>query len=189
VYIPYTQATSYPSDNWLIRGDLPRNFAEELRAASTQVDPRFRIQNLRTMNDVIGSITADTRFDAMLFGMFAGTAVLMASIGIFGLLSFSVVQRTREIGTRLALGASRGQVLRLILKQGVLMLAAGLVFGIGGALGLTRFLSGLLFGVKASNALSYFGAGILLLMVGLLASYLPARRAMKIDPMTALRNE
>jgi ABC-type antimicrobial peptide transport system permease subunit len=125
----------------------------------------------------------------MLFGMFAGTAVLLASIGIFGLLSFSVMQRTREIGTRLALGASHWQVLRLILKQGVVMLAAGLVFGIGAALGLTRFLSGLLFGVKANNALSYFEAGMLLLMVGLLASYLPARRAMKIDPMTALRNE
>jgi putative ABC transport system permease protein len=189
VYIPYSQATSYDSNNWLVRGDLPRNFAEELRAASAQVDPRFRFQNLHTMNDVIGSITADSRFEAMLSGMFAGTAVLMASIGIFGLLSFSVVQRTREIGTRIALGASRGQVLRLILKQGFAMLTVGVVVGIGGALGLTRFLSVLLFGIKANNALSYFSATILLLLVGLIASYLPAHRAMKIDPMTALRNE
>jgi len=189
VYIPYAQATAYGNANWLIRGDLPKNFAEELRTVAAQVDPRLRIENLRTMNDVIGSITADSRFDAMLFGMFAGTAVLMASIGIFGLLSFSVVQRTREIGTRLALGAGRGQVLSLVLKQGIIMLAAGLVFGIGGALGLTRFLSGLLFSVKADDALSYFGAAVILLLVGVLASYLPARRAMKIDPMTALRND
>jgi len=189
VYVPYAQATAYGNANWLIRGDLPKNFAEELRTVAAQVDPRLRIENLRTMNDVIGSITADSRFDAMLFGMFAGTAVLMASIGIFGLLSFSVVQRTREIGTRLALGAGRGQVLSLVLKQGIVMLAAGLVFGIGGALGLTRFLSGLLFSVKADDALSYFGAAVLLLLVGVLASYLPARRAMKIDPMTALRND
>jgi predicted permease len=189
VYIPYAQATAYGNANWLIRGDLPKNFAEELKTVAAQVDPRLRIENLRTMNDVIGSITADSRFDAMLFGMFAGAAVLIASIGIFGLLSFSVVQRTREIGTRLALGASRRQVLRLVLKQSILMLAVGLFLGIGGAFGITRLLSGLLFGVQADDALSYFGAAIGFLLVGVLASYLPARRAMKIDPMTALRND
>jgi predicted permease len=189
VYIPFKQASDYDTLNWAIRGNLPKAFAEELRAAAAQVDPRLRIQNLRSMNDIITSITADSRFNALLFGMFAGTAVLMASIGIFGLLSFSVVQRTREIGTRLALGASRVQVLRLILKQGVAMLAVGLAVGIGASFGLTRFISKLLFGVQANNRPSYFAAGILLLLVGILASYLPARRAMKIDPMNALRNE
>jgi putative ABC transport system permease protein len=189
VYIPFKQASDYDTFNWAIRGTLPKAFAEELRAAATQVDPRLRVQNLRTMDDILTSITADSRFNALLFGMFAGTAVLMASIGIFGLLSFSVVQRTKEIGTRLALGASRLQVLRLILKQGVAMLTVGLVVGIGAAFGLTRFISRLLFGVHADNRPSYVAAGILLLLVGILASYLPARRAMKIDPMNALRNE
>ncbi len=105
VYIPYTQTDDSSTWNWIIRGHLPKGFAEQLRAAAAQVDPRFRVQNLVTMDDTIAAITADSRFDALLFGIFAGTAVLLACIGIFGLLSFSVLQRTREIGTRLALGA------------------------------------------------------------------------------------
>jgi putative ABC transport system permease protein len=141
------------------------------------------------MDDIIFSITADSRFNALLFGMFAGTAVLLAAIGIFGLLSFSVVQRTREIGTRLALGATRMEVLRLVLKQGAVMLASGLVLGIGAAFGLTRFLARLLFGVKPTDVFTYAATGILLLVIGILASYLPARRAMNIDPMAALREE
>ena len=141
------------------------------------------------MDDTIVSITADSRFNTLLFGMFAGTAVLLTSIGVFGLVSFSVAQRTREIGTRLALGASRAKVMRLILKEGAAMLAMGLLIGIGGALELTRFLSGLLFGIQANNAATYLAAGVVLLLVGILASYVPAHRAMKIDPMTALRNE
>jgi predicted permease len=189
VYIPYAQAYAHPDPSWVVRGNLPKTFAEHLRAVATQVDPRFRVQSLRTMDDTIVSITADSRFNTLLFGMFAGTAVLLASIGVFGLLSFSGAQRTREIGTRLALGASRANVMRLILKEGAAMLAAGLLIGIGGALELTRFLSRLLFGIQANNAASYFAAGVLLLLVGILASYVPARRAMKIDPMTALRNE
>jgi putative ABC transport system permease protein len=189
VYIPYAQAYAHPNPGWVVRGNLPKTFAEELRAVATQVNSRFRVQSLRTMNDTIASITADSRFNTLLFGMFAGTAVLLASIGVFGLLSFSVAQRSREIGTRLALGASRANVMRLILKEGAATLAAGLLVGIGGALELTQFLSRLLFGIQANNPSSYFAAGVLLLLVGILASYVPARRAMKIDPMTALRNE
>jgi putative ABC transport system permease protein len=189
VYVPYAQAYAHPDPSWVIRGNLPKTFAEQLRAVATQIDPRFRVESLRTMDDTIVSITADSRFNTLLFGMFAGTAVLLASIGVFGLLSFSVAQRTREIGTRLALGASRGNVMRLILKEGAAMMGAGLLFGIGGALELTRFLSRLLFGIQANDAASYLAAAVLLLLVGILASYVPARRAMNIDPMTALRNE
>jgi putative ABC transport system permease protein len=188
IYIPYAQ-TSDGISNFVIRGNLPKMFAEQLRTAAAQVDPRLRVQNVRMIDDVMASITGDSRFNAVLFGMFAGTAVLLASIGIFGLLSFSVIQRTREIGTRLALGASRARVLSLVLRHGLVMLAAGLVSGIGAALGLSRFISQLLFGVQANNIPSYFAAGVLLLLIGILASYLPARRAMKIDPMAALRNE
>lgn len=189
VYIPYAQADAHPGLSGVVRGNLPKTCAERLRAVATQVDPRFRVQSLRTMDDTIASITADSRFNTLLFEMFAGTAVLLASIGVFGLLSFSVAQRTCEIGTRLALGASRANVMRLILKEGAGMLAAGLLIGIGGALELTRFVSRLLFGIQANNAASYFAADVLLLLVGILASYVPGRRAMNIDPMTALRNE
>ena len=164
---------------------LPNNSGQQ----SVQVDPRFRVQNLVTMDDTIAAITADSRFDALLFGMFAGTAVLLACIGIFGLLSFSVLQRSREIGTRLALGAGPVQVLGLVLRDGFAILAGGLLLGIGAAMGATRFLSKLLFGVQNNSVLTYVGAGVLLLGVGMLASYLPARRAMKIDPLAALRNE
>ena len=148
VYIPYTQTDDSSTWNWIIRGHLPKGFAEQLRAAAAQVDPRFRVQNLVTMDDTIAAITADSRFDALLFGIFAGTAVLLACIGIFGLLSFSVVQRTREIGTRLALGAGSVQVLGLVLRDGFAILTGGLVLGIGAAMGATRFLSKLLFGVQ-----------------------------------------
>lgn len=189
VYIPYTQTDDSSTWNWIIRGHLPKGFAEQLRAAAAQVDPRFRVQNLVTMDDTIAAITADSRFDALLFGIFAGTAVLLACIGIFGLLSFSVLQRTREIGTRLALGAGSVQVLGLVLRDGFAILTGGLVLGIGAAMGATRFLSKLLFGVQNNSVLTYVGAGVLLLVVGMLASYLPARRAMKIDPLAALRSE
>jgi predicted permease len=189
VYIPYSQASSADGPNWLIRGRLPNMFVEQLRAAAAQVDPRLRVQRLRPVEDVVIATTAVERFNALLFGSFAGTAVLVASIGIFGLLSFSVIQRTREIGTRLALGASRAQILTLILKQELVMLASGLALGVGGALGLTRFLSRLLFGIEANDAVSYGAASLLLLLVGILAGYLPARQAMKVDPITALRSE
>jgi putative ABC transport system permease protein len=175
--------------NWVIRGDLPKGFAAQLRTAAAQVDPRLRVQNLVTVDDTIAGITADSRFDALLFGMFAGTAVLLACIGIFGLLSFSVLQRTREIGTRIALGAGSQQVLGLVLKDGFVILAGGLLLGSGAAVGATRFLSKLLFGVQNNSVLTYVGAGVLLLGVGMLASYLPARRAMKINPLAALRSE
>jgi predicted permease len=191
VYVPYAQSQEFNVDTpmWVVRGDVSKAFPEQLRAAAAQVDPRLRVEGLRTMDDIILSITADSRFNALLFGMFAGTAVVLACIGIFGLLSFSVVQRTREIGTRLALGATRLEVLTLVLKQGVAMLASGLVLGISAAFGLTRFLSRLLFGIRAGDASTYIAAGVLLFLIGMLASYLPARRAMKIDPMSALREE
>jgi ABC-type antimicrobial peptide transport system permease subunit len=141
------------------------------------------------MEDIVASTTARSRFDAWLFGFLAGLALLLTAIGVYGLLSFSVKRRTSEIGTRMALGASRGDVLRLVLKQGVGLIAIGLVLGLAGALATTRFLASLLFGVRATDASSFLGVSALLIAVGLLASYLPARRATKVDPMVALRYE
>ena len=114
---------------------------------------------------------------------------MLTAIGVYGLLSFSVARRTSEIGTRMALGASRANVLTLVLKQGVMLIAIGLVLGLAGAFAATRFLAALLFGVRATDPSSFLGVSALLLLVGLLASYLPARRATKVDPMVALRYE
>ena len=116
-------------------------------------------------------------------------ALVLTAIGVYGLLSFSVARRTNEFGIRMALGASRGEVLKLVLKQGVTLTAIGLVVGLAAALALTRSLSSLLFVVRPTDPASFLAVSGLLLCVGLLASYLPARRATKVDPMVALRCE
>jgi putative ABC transport system permease protein len=141
------------------------------------------------MDEILSNTTADSRFDAWLFGAFAALALALTAIGIYGLVSFTVARRTSEFGTRMALGASRGDVLRLVLKQGITLTAVGLAIGLAGALALGRSLSSLLFGVGATDPLSFAAVSAVLLGVGLLASYIPARRATKTDPMVALRYE
>jgi putative ABC transport system permease protein len=175
--------------NWVVRGNLSPAFAQELRRAIAEMDPHQRVDRVRTMDEILSSTTADSRFDAWLFGAFAALALALTAIGIYGLLSFMVARRTNEFGTRMALGASRGDVLRLVLKQGITLTAVGLVAGLGGALFLGRSLSSLLFGVGATDPLSFAAVSVVLLGEGVLASYIPARRATKTDPMVALRYE
>jgi putative ABC transport system permease protein len=190
IYIPAAQAAWYTGGmNWVVRGNLSPAFADQLRRAITEMDPNQRVNRVRTMDEILSSTTADSRFDAWLFGAFAAVALALTAIGIYGLLSFTVARRTNEFGTRMALGASRGDVLRLVLKQGVMLTAVGLVIGLAGALALGRSLSSLLFGVGATDPLSFAAVSVVLLGVGVLASYIPARRATKTDPMVALRYE
>jgi len=188
VYVPAAQSPSN-SVSWVIHGDLSSGLAAELRRTIAEVDPRQRVLNVRTMEEVVAKTTASSRFDAWLFGFLAGLAMLLTAIGLYGLLSFSVARRTNEIGTRMALGASRADVLALVLKQGVGLIALGLAIGLAGALAVTRSLSTLLFGVRATDPYTFGAVAVVLLAVGLLASYLPARRATKVDPMVALRYE
>ena len=192
IYIPAAQAPddiSPGSMAWVIRGNLSTGFAGELRRAITEIDPTQRVTNLRTMSAIVASTSADSRFDAWLFGSFAGLALLLTAIGVYGLLSFAVARRTNEIGIRTALGASRADVLKLILKEGFTLIGIGLGIGLAGALAITRSLSNLLFGVRPTDPLSFLLVSVILLTVGLLASYFPARRATKVDPMVALRYE
>jgi ABC-type antimicrobial peptide transport system permease subunit len=141
------------------------------------------------MDEIVTANTTDSRFDAWLSGIFAGLALLLTAIGVYGLLSFSVARRTSEIGTRMALGASPWNVLRLVLRQAITLVATGLVLGLAGALALTRSLSSLLYGVHPNDRTSFMAVSIILLLVGCIAGYLPARRATKIDPTVALRYE
>jgi putative ABC transport system permease protein len=132
---------------------------------------------------------ATNRLRSLLLTVFAAIAVLLAAIGIYGVISYSVEQRTHEIGIRAALGASRGDLLRLILRSGMLMAGIGLILGFAGAFGLTRLLANLLFGVGERDPMTIGTVAALLACVALLACYIPARRATKVDPMVALRYE
>jgi putative ABC transport system permease protein len=190
VYIPVAQEAWYTGGMaWVVAGNFSPTFAEQVRRAITEMDPRQRITRFRTMDEIVASTTADSRFDAWLFGGFAALALTLTAIGIYGLLSFTVARRTSEFGTRMALGASRGDVLRLVLKQGIGLTAMGLAIGLAGALALARSISSLLFGVGATDPLSFAIVSAVLLGVGVLASYIPARRATRTDPTVALRCE
>jgi ABC-type antimicrobial peptide transport system permease subunit len=147
------------------------------------------IYSAQTMNEVIADSLAARRFSMILLGSFALLAVVLASVGIYGVLAYLVGQRTHEIGIRMALGAGRYDVLRLVLGQGAKMTLLGVVLGLAAALGLTRLMSDMLYGVSATDPLTFTAVAVLLIIVALVACYIPARRATKVDPMVALRYE
>ena len=158
---------------------------QELRA----VDGQIPISRERTMEQVIADTVARQNFNMLLLSIFAGVALVLAAIGIYGLMSYSVEQRTQELGIRMALGANRGNMLRLVLAQGMKLTVSGLVLGLGLAYGLTRLLASLLFGVTASDPVTFGLVAGVLAVVALVAAYVPARRATAIDPAIALRYE
>jgi predicted permease len=190
VYVPLDQGQwNEWGFSWVVRAGEVKGLEQQIRQAVAAIDPHQRITNLQTMDEIVDSTKATSRFDAWLFGIFAGLALLLTAVGLYGLLSFSVARRTNEIGTRLALGARRTEVIEMVLWQGLKLVGMGLVLGSVGALILTRSLSSLLFGVHPANPVSYLAVVILLLSVSLLAGYFPARRAAGLDPMAALRSE
>ncbi len=154
-----------------------------------RLDPELAVSNILTMNQLIGKSTRDVSFDAALLVAFAVLSLTLAAVGLFGVVSYLVNQRTHEIGIRMALGAQKSDVLRLVIGQGMAPALAGLGFGIAGSLALTRFLSSLLYGVKATDPLTFVAVSLLLTAVAFVACYIPARRATKVDPIVALRYE
>jgi predicted permease len=160
-----------------------------VRRAVEEVDPREVVYNIQTMDDVISNSFAARRLSMILLGAFAALALLLACVGIYGVISYLVGQRTQEIGVRMALGAERSDVLRLVIGHGARMALMGVGIGIGAALGLTRLMANQLFGVSAHDPLTFAGVAILLMFVAVAACYIPARRAMQVDPIIALRHE
>src|SRR5487761_729250 len=170
------------------QGD-PTAVMGSVRRAVEETDPREVIYGVETMDEVVSNSFAARRLSMILFGVFAALALMLACVGIYGVISYLVGQRTHEIGVRVALGAQRNDILRLILGQGVRMAMIGVGIGLVAALGLTRLMANQLFGVSAHDPLTFAAVSLLLTLVALLACYIPARRAMRVDPMVALRYE
>jgi len=174
----------------LVRYD-PRavTIGDSLRAAVRGISAEHVMSRTQTMDEIISDSLASQRFSMAIFGIFAALALTLASVGIYGVISYLVQQRTQEIGVRVALGAKRSDVLRLILGEGLKMAGAGVILGLIAAFGLTRLMASLLYGVSATDPLTFVAVAILLAGVALAACYIPARRAMRVDPMVALRYE
>jgi len=147
------------------------------------------IARIATMDRLLAATTAERKFVLILFAAFGVIALALAAVGIYGVLSGGVTERTREIGIRLALGAPRGNILSLVLRQGMMLTALGLVFGLGGALAASEAIASLLFGISRLDLITYFGMTVLLAAASAVACWVPARRAMRVDPMVALRYE
>jgi putative ABC transport system permease protein len=167
----------------------PAHAASALRAAVAAVDADIPISAVRTMDDLISTSLAQPRFSMLLLALFALIALALAAVGLYGVISYTVSQRTREIGIRMALGAEPRDILRLVVGQGFRMTALGVIIGLVTALGVTRLLANLLFEVRPFDAASFAGLPLVLAAIALLASWIPARRAARVDPLVSLRNE
>jgi putative ABC transport system permease protein len=192
LYTPYEQLLQ-PWKRWMsivVRGNADSaTLTGIVKGQIWSVDKQIPATRVQTMTEMIGASFDRQRFNMQLLTIFAVMALLLAAVGIYGVISYSVTQRTHEIGIRMALGAQQGDVMKMILKQGMLMALIGISIGIAGALALTQLMSSLLFGVSATDPLTFTAISVLLASVTLIASYIPARRAMKVDPMVALRYE
>jgi predicted permease len=190
VYFPYAQADRFTAANFVVRTSTdPALVLPALRRAVWSEDKEAPITDVQTMDQIVSSRVAEPRFQAILLGSFGGLGLILAMGGIYGVISYGVTQRTREIGLRLALGAQRGSVLRMVIREGMTLAGLGIAIGIGGALALTRFLQSLLFEVKPTDPATFAGVVLLLLIVAAAACGIPARRAMNVEPMQALRYE
>jgi len=195
VYQPYSQVLD--SRRWML-GDLtfairtttePQNFAAVLRSALQAVDKQLPLYDVAPMEQVIARKVADPRFYMLLLSSFSALALILAAAGIYGVISYAVTERTHEIGIRVALGAKAGDVLKLVITQGMKLVLAGLAIGLAGAFALTRVLTGFVYQVSVTDPITFTVLSLLLVAVAVLACYLPARRAAKVDPMVALRCE
>jgi len=190
-YLPFTQ---YPWDlaprHLMVRTALnPIAVAAAVRGEVNALDKDQPVSDVRTLEQVVGEAVGPQRFAMMLLGTFAALALVLASVGIYGVMAYLVSQRTREIGIRMALGANRDNVLGMVVGQALVLAVIGAAIGLAGALGLTHLLSSLLYSVRPTDPLTFMLVSFVLVGVSVFASYIPARRATKVDPMAALRYE
>jgi len=167
----------------------PLSLTSAVRGEIAALNKDQAVFNVRTMDQIVAQSVAPRRFSMMLLAVFAVVALALASIGIYGMMSYAVAQRTREIGLRMTLGAQTGNVLRLVIGHGMKLALAGVAVGVVASLALTRTMKNLLFGISATDPLTFAGIALLLALVALLACWIPARRATKVDPLVALRYE
>jgi putative ABC transport system permease protein len=192
-YLPYGQyphpvlAGLYRNISLVVRSERdPFSLVASLRAAIREIDPDQPLVKVRTMEQAIGDSVAQPRMRTVLLTVFAGVAVLLAVSGVYGVMAYTVLQRTQEIGVRVALGASRSDVVRMVVRQGAILTIAGIVIGLAGASLATRVLEGMLFEMEGLDPLTFAGAALTLAASALLASYVPARRAAGVPPIIAL---
>jgi len=193
MYLPYGQVTPWdfyaPRDLALRTNGDPAILMGAVREAIRSVDPDQPVSNVATMEEVLGREASQRRLGMIMLTAFAVLAVLLASLGIYGVLAYFVAQHRNEIGVRLALGATPARILLLVLKKGMKLTLLGVAIGLAASFALTRLMTSLLFGVKAVDPLTFAAVPLLLAVVALLACWIPARRAAKVDPMVALRYE
>jgi putative ABC transport system permease protein len=188
MYMSYRQLKDLAPNALVLRTAVePMSLATALRNAVWAVDKDQPVSNIDTMEHIVAGAVARQRFSTMLLGTFAALALMLAAVGIYGVMSYSVAQRTREIGIRMALGARRGDVLKMTVKQGLKLVMIGVAIGLVAAFVLTRVMASLLFGVSATDPITFVSIPLVLMSVAMLASYIPALRATKVDPMVALR--
>ena len=187
-YLPHAQQP-WPSMTLLVRASNPLSLTEAVKNQVKSVDKDQAVSMVRLMDQYVSNSVSQQRFSMLLLAIFAGMALVLASIGIYGVISYSVTQRTNEMGIRMALGAERQDVMKLVLGQGVLLIGAGIAAGLFFALVLTRLMLSLLFQTSAVDPVIFIGIAALLISIALFATYIPARRATKVDPIVALRYE
>jgi putative ABC transport system permease protein len=177
------------SGSYVVETGTPLALTDAVRAAVWELDPDLPVADLRTMDEIVSESVVELSFTMFTLGIAALLALVLGAVGLYGVLSYSVAQRTQEIGVRVALGAEAREVLAMIVREGAKTQLVGLALGLVGAAALTRVLQGLLFGIEALDPLTFAATSALLLAVGLFAAYVPARRAARLDPVASMRSE
>jgi putative ABC transport system permease protein len=190
MYLSYVQAGFFAPRHLVVSTNVdPLSLSATVRRTVWDIDKDQPVSNISTMENVLSESIAKQRFSMLLLGIFATLALVLAAVGIYGVMSYSVAQRAHEIGIRMALGAQRMDVLKLVVGQGLKLVLVGVALGLIAAFILTRVMSSLLFGISATDPITFIAISLVLISVALLASFIPARRATRVDPMIALRYE
>ncbi len=189
MYAPTLRSATGAYDLVVRSAAAPTQIAGAVRGLFRELDPNLPLFTIRTLDETIALNLARQRFAVALLGAFAAIGLLLAAVGVYGVMAYSVSRRTREMGIRMALGAQSGDVLRMVLREGLKLTAIGVAIGLLAALAITQSMKNLLYGVSVADPLTFAGVPFLLVVVAMIACWLPARRAAKTDPMTSLRQE